>query len=198
MDKYPLHINDVSNYYIFVLSKQNIIIMKKSLLLVLLVALGLQTEAQITPCDSISYTITSSANTNVLQLDGVIASGFPGIVLGWEWQVCDDQMCYTVDSNQTAFFAQFNTTDTLKACLITMLDINGATYACTQCDSLVFGPNGWMLMNMGAPLAIQETVVEQINYNKIYDLLGREWTCSFANLPKGLYIINNRKILKTN
>ena len=71
------------------------------------------------------------------------------------------------------------------------------TYACNQCDSLVFGPNGWMLMNMGNPLAIQETVVEQINYNKIYDLLGREWTCSFANLPKGLYIINNRKVLKT-
>ena len=33
--------------------------------------------------------------------------------------------------------------------------------------------------------------------NKIYDILGREWTCSFANLPKGLYIMNNRKILKT-
>ena len=33
--------------------------------------------------------------------------------------------------------------------------------------------------------------------NRIYDVLGREWTCSFANLPKGIYIINNRKILKT-
>ena len=170
--------------------------MKKLLLLVLLIALGLQTQAQITPCDSISYTITSSPNTNLLQLDAVIASGFPGFVLSWLWQVCDDQLCYT-DTNQTAYFGQFNTTDSLKACLTTMLDINGATYACMQCDSLVFGPNGWMLMNMGNPLAIQETVVEKINDNKVYDLLGREWTCSFANLPKGLYIINNRKVLKT-
>ena len=170
--------------------------MKKIVLLALLAVLGLQTQAQITPCDSISYTITSSASTNTLQLDVVIASGFPGIPLVLEWQVCDDALCFT-DSGQTGYFPQFNTTDTLKACLITMLDINGATYACTQCDSLVFGPNGWMLMNMGNPLAIQEIVVEKINDNKVYDLLGREWTCSFANLPKGIYIINNRKILKT-
>ena len=170
--------------------------MKKPLLLVLLVMLGLQTQAQITPCDSISYTITSSPNSPVLQLDGTITSGFPGFVLSWLWQVCDDQLCYT-STNQTAFFTQFTTTDSLKACLNTLLDISGMTYACTQCDSLVFGPNGWMLMNMGNPLAIQEKVVEQINNNKVYDLLGREWTCSFANLPKGIYIINNRKILKT-
>jgi hypothetical protein len=170
--------------------------MKKSLLLVLLVALGLQTEAQITPCDSISYTITSSPNTNLLQLDAVIASGFPGIVLVLEWQVCDDQLCHT-DSGQTGYFPQFNTTDSLKACLITMLDINGATYACTQCDSLVFGPNGWMLMNMGNPTVITELTFYHEVDDKIYDVLGRKWTCSFANLPKGLYIINNRKVLKT-
>ena len=170
--------------------------MKKILLLALLVVLGLQTQAQIMPCDSVGYTITSSGGSTLLQLNGTLTSGFPGYVLSWDWSVCDDALCFT-DTGQTAYFSQFTITDSLKACLITMLDINGTTYSCTQCDSLGFGPNGWMLMNMGNPLAIQEKVVEQINDNKVYDLLGREWTCSFANLPKGLYIINNRKVLKT-
>ena len=51
------------------------------------------------------------------------------------------------------------------------------------------------------PVEIQQAITELTSYNevdgKIYDVLGREWTCSFANLPKGLYIINNRKVLKT-
>ena len=171
--------------------------MKKLLLLALLITIGLQSQAQINPCDSISYTITSSPNSPLLQLNGIIA-GFPpaSIMVSWDWSVCDDALCFT-DTGQTASFTQFNTTDSLKACLTTTMTISGITYTCMQCDSLVFGPNGWMLMNMGNPLAIQETVGGKINDNKVYDLLGREWMCSFANLPKGLYIINNRKVLKT-
>tara|TARA_R110001583_G_scaffold48154_1_gene150648 strand:+ start:3775 stop:5061 length:1287 start_codon:yes stop_codon:yes gene_type:complete len=38
--------------------------------------------------------------------------------------------------------------------------------------------------------------VEKID-NIIYDLLGREWKCDFIDLPQGMYIINNKKILKT-
>ena len=30
------------------------------------------------------------------------------------------------------------------------------------------------------------------NYNKIYDVLGREWKVQFGDLPKGIYIINNK------
>ena len=29
-------------------------------------------------------------------------------------------------------------------------------------------------------------------YNKIYDMLGREWKVQFGDLPKGMYIINNK------
>ena len=50
----------------------------------------------------------------------------------------------------------------------------------------------------GGSTTISDILVEKEEIeNKICDILGREWTCSFANLPKGLYIINNRKILKT-
>ena len=32
--------------------------------------------------------------------------------------------------------------------------------------------------------------------NRIFDVLGREWKTSFANLPKGIYIIDGKKIFK--
>ena len=36
-----------------------------------------------------------------------------------------------------------------------------------------------------------------IDDNRIFDLLGREWKTDFANLPKGVYIINRKKVFKT-
>ena len=34
--------------------------------------------------------------------------------------------------------------------------------------------------------------------DKIFDVLGKEWKCDFVDLPKGVYIINNKKIFKVN
>tara|TARA_R110002060_G_scaffold70681_1_gene79288 strand:- start:379 stop:885 length:507 start_codon:yes stop_codon:yes gene_type:complete len=163
----------------------------KRLLLALLVVLGLQTHAQISPCDSVSYTILSGSGGNTtLQLNGVIASGFPGTVLWWDWQVCDDALCFG-DSNQNSTFTQFTTNDTLKVCLTTMLEMNNLWYTCMQCDSLVYdGISGWMLMNMGNPTSIQELETNSILGNKIYDLLGRELT----EIPIGTMYIKNRKL----
>ena len=44
--------------------------------------------------------------------------------------------------------------------------------------------------------------IDEVNYskpqdNRIFDVLGREWKCDFVDLPKGLYIINTNKIIKT-
>jgi len=128
----------------------------KKLLLVLLVALGLQTQAQINPCDSIEYTITSSANSIVLQLDGVVngfcPTGFPCIVTDWYWST--DANCGP-DTGQTVYFPNtfctFTTADTLNLCLTTIGTMSGTTFTCTQCDTLVFGPNGWMKMMVQQP-----------------------------------------------
>ena len=162
----------------------------KKLLLILLVTLGLQTQAQMLPCDSISYTILSGSGGNTtLQLNGILAPGFPGIVLMWEWQVCDDALCYA-DTNQIGIFNQFTTTDTLKACLTTLLEMNNMMYSCMQCDSLIYGPSGWMMMNMGNPLAITELETNSILDNKMYDMLGRE----LFYIPIGTIYIQNRKL----
>lgn len=49
-----------------------------------------------------------------------------------------------------------------------------------------------------ATTEITETTFEKETFtNQIFDLLGKEWRCSFNDLPKGLYIINGEKVLKT-
>ncbi|MBT6808167.1 MAG: TlpA family protein disulfide reductase [Flavobacteriales bacterium] len=50
----------------------------------------------------------------------------------------------------------------------------------------------------GSSTAITEITIEkEIKENRIFDVLGRQWNVSFVDLPKGVYIINNRKVLKT-
>tara|TARA_R110002051_G_scaffold321795_2_gene410434 strand:- start:12414 stop:12926 length:513 start_codon:yes stop_codon:yes gene_type:complete len=169
----------------------------KKLLLAVLVLIGLQTQAQVSPCDSISYTITSSTNTNLLQLNGVITGvcpiNFPCVVSDWSWQVCNNSLCFS-DTGQVSYFQQFNTSDTIKVCLMTTIDYMGATYSCmSQCDSLVFGPNGWMLMNMGNSTGIEELTGGQID-DQIYDLLGRK----LKEVPVGTMYIRNRKVYLKN
>jgi hypothetical protein len=165
----------------------------KRILLAVLVSLGLQTQAQISPCDSVEYAITSTVNNNVLQLEawvnGTCPVNFPCIVSNYSWTVCDDNLCYG-DTGTTVYFQQFMTTDTIKVCLTTDMTIDTMTYTCMQCDSLVFGPNGWMVMSMGNTTGIQEIEANYILDNKIYDLMGRE----LKTAPKGVMYIRNRKI----
>ena len=166
----------------------------KKLLLVLLVLLGLQTQAQVSPCDSVSYTVLSGSGGNsTLQLDGVINGvcpiNFPCTVVNWDWSVCDAGLCF-LDTGQTATFYQLNINDTIKVCLTTILDINNVWYTCIQCDYFVYGPNGWMKVSVLTSIKEIETVVKN---NRMYDLLGRE----IFEIPKGtIYIKNGKKYIK--
>ena len=158
----------------------------KKIILILLVSLGLQTQAQVMYCDSISYTTSSTINYP-LGLFGSIPN-VPGIVT-WDWQVCNANMCYS-GSGVNAYFGQVLTTDTLKVCYDVTIDISGFTYTCSRCDTLVYNQNSyhWEAM-MGQPTAVKEIEFNTNNDSKIYDLLGRE----LSSIPKGkMYIRNNR------
>ena len=107
----------------------------KKILLVLLVILGLQTKAQINICDSIDYSFQSAQSgpsSTILTLNGI--GNVPGTVLNWDWQACHSTLCFSA-SGQAVTFNQFVTTDTIKLCLITTLDINNTIWTCNQCDS---------------------------------------------------------------
>ena len=84
----------------------------KKLLFILLVAFGLQTQAQVMYCDSISYTTSSTLNYPLV-LSGS-SSMVPGTV-SWNWQVCNANLCYS-GSGTNASFGQVSLTDTLKVC----------------------------------------------------------------------------------
>ena len=48
------------------------------------------------------------------------------------------------------------------------------------------------------PTAIIETDdTNKTNNHKIFDILGKEWKSEFADLPKGVYIIDGKKVFKT-
>ena len=163
----------------------------KKLLLILLVTLGLQTKAQINYCDSISYTTSSTLNYP-LGLAGV--ANIPGITT-WTWTVCNSNMCYS-NSGQWAYFTQVSPTDTLKVCYDVVIDINGMTYACFGCDTLIYNQNSYQWeITSAQPLSFAELELELSTPNdgKMYDLLGRE----LLEVPKGtIYIKNRKKFIK--
>jgi len=157
----------------------------KKLLFILLVALGLQTQAQVMYCDSISYTTTSTINYPFI-VSGSI-SNIPDTVT-WNWSVCNANLCYS-GSGVNASFGQVALTDTLKVCYDVTIDINGFTYVCTNCDTLVYNPNSYQWEKMSALVGVAELELNTINDNKMYDLLGRE----IFEVPIGAVYIKNRK-----
>ena len=161
----------------------------KKILFLLSIALGFQSQAQVTYCDSISYTTASTINFPLI-VSGYIPS-IPGTVT-WDWQVCNANLCYA-GSGQTASFGQVSLGDTLKVCYDVTIDISGFTYVCSGCDSLVYNPNTYQWEKiMAQPLTVMEVKPNTIN-NKMYNLLGRE---IFGVSIGEMYIKNNKKCIR--
>jgi len=168
----------------------------KKILLAVLVSLGLQTQAQMIPCDSLSYSIVvDSTNWNTLTVTGN-ASGIINIVdsIDWSFSACNALTCYTSQGNNPYSFPSILVTDTVKLCYDAFIYFDSMTYICNHCDSLVydFMTDTWVLMNMGNPTGINELQFTWEDDGKIYDLLGRE----LKEVPVGqMYIRNNKKYI---
>ena len=165
----------------------------KKLLVVLLVALGLQTQAQISWCDSLSYTVAPGTQTLTVTGNSTLS---PNMVdsITWLWTACNSSTCYTAYGNPGTF-ASILTTDTVKLCYDAYVYFMGQPYVCTGCDSLVYDGNSysWVLLNMGNPLSINELQLNTINDGKIYDMLGRE----LNEIPVGTMYIRNKRLYIT-
>ena len=157
----------------------------KKILFILLILLGLKTQAQVIFCDSISYATSSTINYPFI-VSGT--ANIPGTVT-WDWSVCNANLCYS-GSGPNASFGQVSLTDTLKVCYDVLIDINGFTYTCTGCDTLVYNPNSYQWEKITAqPLVVMDLKPNAVNDNKMYDLLGRE----IFEVPVGEIYIKNRK-----
>ena len=159
----------------------------KNLILIILLLLGIKTEAQVFYCYFISYTTSSTLNYPL----GVHAAtlNIPGTVT-WSWTVCNANLCYS-GSGPNAYFGQVSTTDTLKVCYDATIDVNGFTYVCSGCDTLVYNFNSyqWKVM-MGQITSIKEVQQNTISDGEIYDLLGRK----LESIPIGKMYIRNNKL----
>ena len=168
----------------------------KKLLLVLLVLLGLQTQAQqATPyfcCDSITYW-TDQSQGFFIGLDTTNIVHNPDSIEVW-WAVCTNGLCYSGQGMTDSFF-QVMTTDTLKVCYDVYLYTSNVVEVCTQCDSLIFDQNtySWIMFSMGNTTSINELTFNRINDGKIYDLLGKE----LNEIPVGKLYIRNQKLYIT-
>ena len=159
----------------------------KKIILILLVLLGLQTRAQINYCDSISYQTSSTINYP-FGVTGLGTANIPGTVT-WTWTVCNSNLCYSATGTNASFW-QVSLTDTLKVCYSVLIDINGMTYTCARCDTLVYDPNSYQwIPKMSNPTSINEPS-NTVSDSKIYDLLGRELT----SIPIGKLYIRDRRL----
>ena len=163
----------------------------KKILVVLLVLLGLQTQAQNNLCDSLSYTVLQGLPMMVY----MEANGISNMVDSIEWNAsaCNSIACYTPQGNNPYTFPQINMTDTVKFCYDAYVYTPNQMIVCLQvCDSLIFDytDSTYVLFSMGGTTSINELILNKINNNKIYDLLGRELT----EIPVGKMYIRNNKL----
>ena len=159
----------------------------KKVILVLLVLLGLQTQAQVMYCDSVSYTTSSTINYPL-----VVSGSIPNVpgVVAWSWQVCNATLCYS-GSGPNASFGQVYLTDTLKVCYYVTISINGFTHVCEDCDTLVYNPNSYQWeIQQANPVSIKEIEFNLTSDGKIYDLLGRE----LKSIPRNKMYIRNKRL----
>ena len=170
----------------------------KRILLILLVSLGLQTQAQITMCDS-NMTYTAGSQYQLEIAFPVTGNSLPfmapiyAITYGGQTTLGEDS-CFNQPCNHVVY--NYNPTtgmpyDTITTCVsYTLTDSLGYVDTLNCCFNQVWDGQAWMRMMMGNPLSINELTFNRVNDNKIYDMLGRELT----EIPVGQMYIRNQKL----
>ena len=170
----------------------------KKVLLALLVVVGLQTQAQMIPCDSLSYSIVvDSSNWNTLTVTGNMNGLSLNMIdsMDWNFSACNSLTCYISQGNNPYSFPLISPQDTVKLCYDAFIYFDSTTYICTECDSLVydFMTDAWVLMSMANPTGINELQFTWEYDGIMYDLMGRKLV--EVNVGQ-MYIRNNKKYIR--
>ena len=171
----------------------------KKVLLALLVLLGLQTQAQITLCDS-NMTYTAGSQYQLEIAFPVTGNSLPmmaplyAVTYGGQTMLGEDS-CFNAPCNHVVY--NYNPTtgmpyDTITTCIsYTVTDTMGYVDTMTCCFNQVWDGQAWMRMtSIGVPTSILELEITRLNDNKIYDMLGRELT----EILVGTMYIRNQKL----
>ena len=156
----------------------------KRILLAVLVSLGLQTQAQMNVCDSMTNTgshfqPTISVNNINTIIDYWITTAPDGTVLG-EDSLTNYHTAYNYNPTGSPY-------DTITTCITWGM---GATNTC--CVTWIWDANMWL--KMGNPTGLPGFVIEEDGVrwwnDVIYDLQGRE----LKEIPVGKMYIRNGKL----
>lgn len=161
----------------------------KKLLIALLVSLGLQTQAQLTVCDSLSYSIYPNTILTVTPSSGGL-SGQVGAI-DWNFTACNDVACYIAQGNNPFTFPLINMSDTVKLCYDAYVyALDSSVTVCSYCDSLVYNFNlfTWVILSSNV-VSVNEVPLRPID-SKSYDIMGRE----LYYIPNGMMYIRNQKL----
>ncbi len=171
----------------------------KKVLLVLLVLFGLQTQAQITLCDSnMTYTTGSQYQLEIaIPITGnslPVMAPLYAVTYGGQTMLGEDS-CFSGPCTHLIF--NYNPItglpyDTITTCIsYTLTDTLGYVDTMSCCFNQVWDGIAWMRMSsIGVPTSISELEVTKLNNNIMYDLLGRELT----EIPVGKMYIRNNKL----
>jgi len=119
----------------------------KKILLVLLVSLGLQTQAQINICDSSEITITVNTNGYVELETNLTTTNFPQItsIQSYTW---GKNGCLMGTDSSVSISFNTDTTVLYSINLVTIYCDLNLCYTCVTSDTLVWNNGSWMMMSM--------------------------------------------------
>ena len=164
----------------------------KKVLLVLLVSLTLQIQAQNPLCDSLGYTLGQGQVFNVSFDTSAMWISMPVDSIEVLWSVCNSSTCYN-EEGMTGYFQLIQQTDTIKVCYDTYVYAGGQYEFCSDCDSLIYDENtfSWVIFSaQGNPTNIKEMMIDKVGDNNIYDIYGRKLLIA----PLGQMYIQNKKM----
>tara|TARA_R110001592_G_scaffold123185_3_gene330789 strand:+ start:554 stop:1066 length:513 start_codon:yes stop_codon:yes gene_type:complete len=167
----------------------------KNYLIVLLVSLGLQTQAQLTMCDSLSYSIFPNTTLTVTPSSGGLSNQVGAI--DWSFTACNDVACYVGQGTNPYSFPLIQMSDTVKLCYDAFIyALDSTVTVCNYCDSLVYDWNQftWIVIPRNtSTFVIEEDGVRWYSDNKTYNLMGKE----IQQAPIGtIFIRNNKKQMR--
>ena len=170
----------------------------KKILMMVMVSLGLQLQAQ-TLCD---YTYTTGSQYQLEVAIGQTGNSLPtmaplyAVTYGGQDMLGEDS-CFSGPCTHVIYNYNMSTGmpyDTITTCIsYTLTDTLGYVDTMSCCFNQVWDGQAWMLMSN--TVGIEELTPTMIGDNKIYDVYGRE----LLTAPIGqMYIQNRKKYIKIN
>jgi len=157
--------------------------MKKIILLSVIISQAFHLNAQISVCDSVSYSIGGGEPFIITLNTPGLTNMIDTILI--DWNICNPSLCY-IGTGTTDSFPGILQTDTIKACYDAYIYIDTMTYFCDACDSLFYNGNSWELLNPGNPNEIAD--LPPLLISDFYPNPAKEYTTINYNSINGLHL----------